>query len=343
MQNVSKLSQIKLVFGIPFHSMDFNEFTQMAGELVAAGGKHLFFTASLPWLLDCAKNPLLSPTDSDFILAADSNLVAMAEKLSVKIKMPLEYFEFPEQVARVCAHYGYSMMHVSETALKTDILVSDGYVPLSWELFTHFKTSGELDEIDARSIIESGNDSKPDIVLVTAPPTSISKFLPEIYKQLHDCVVICIPQDVDRNKIEEKIDNVFSPLLLMREELKFQEQLKQTCSVALPSSISYDDSETPAIIRILGTLDTQITAELIRMYEKMLARNLDITLDLSYTDAISHKGLEAVYYLIKKTKQVGKKTSIQAVCETIQNTFHQAGLANYINNFPGIMDDLNID
>lgn len=335
--------KIKLFFGIPFYSMDFNEFTQTIGELVTAGGKHLFFTASLPWLLDYAKSPQLCPTFSDFILAADSNVISMVDKLNGKIKMPMEYFEFPEQVARICAHYGYSMLHVSEANLKTDILVNDGYVPLSWELFTHFKTAGELDDIDAQSITESANNSRPDIVLITAPPESIRKYLPAIYKKLHDCVVICIPQDIDRNKIEEKIDNVFSPLLLLREESKFQDQLKKTDSTTLSSSVNNYDSLDAAIIEISGTLNTQISMELIDIVNGFLEKGMDIKLDLTSTNAISLAGLETIYFLNTKARLVGKKISIQSVPESIQNVFHQAGLANYIENFPGIIDELTLE
>ncbi|WP_027722621.1 STAS domain-containing protein [Maridesulfovibrio zosterae] len=340
MDNLSDISRIKLMFGIPFFSMDFTEFTQTIEELYKEGGKYLFFTASMPWLLDNAKNPLLCPVEADFILAADSNLIAIGHKLDIKIKMPLEYFEFPEQVARICAHYGYSMLHVSQTALKTDILVSDGYVPLSWNLFTHFKTTGKLDKIDARSIIDTANDSKPDIVLINAPPESFSKFLPAIYENINNCLIICIPQDVDRNKVEEKIDNVFSPMLLFREELQFQKQLKQTCLASLPSSITYDDSTDPAVIKITGTLNTQITAELIRMGEKLLESKLSIALDLSSTHAISAKGLEAVYYLVRKTAHADKDISIKSSSDQVRNTLHQSGLALFFKECPYIIEEL---
>ncbi|CCO24462.1 STAS domain-containing protein [Maridesulfovibrio hydrothermalis] len=337
MDSLNDYSQIRLIFGVPFFSMDFNELMQAIGDLAAAKSKNMFFAASTPWLLDMARNPLLCPVDADYILAADSTLIAMADKLSVKIKMPLEYFEFPEQVARICAHYGYSLLHVSDSALKTDILIRDGYVPLSWDLFTHFNISGSLDEIEARSIVASANDSKPDIVLISAPPESLHKFVPEIYKKLHDCLLICIPQDTDLNNITEKINNVFSPLLLTREESIFRDHLKQTSSIALPSTISCDETSDPVVIKISGTLNTDILPELIRVGTKKLDQGCNIALDLADTNAVSLKGIETLYFLIQEARQAGKRISMHDISDEISNIFHQAGIAAYIDNFPGII------
>lgn len=340
MENGYAPNRTRVSFGLPFFSMDFNELTLMIEELANARGSNLIFTASLPWLLDFSKNPLLCPAEADYILATDSNLTAILNKMGIKIKMPLEYFEFPEQIARICAHYGYSMMHVSETGLKSDILVSDGYVPLSWDLFTHFKTSGELDEIDARSIIDSARDSAPNILLLNAPPESLKNYAATIFSSLENCIMICVPQDEERNRVMEKLDNVLGPMLIMFEENDFIEQLKLSTSIALPSSISYNDSSDPASIKITGTLDRQTTSELLRMGNKLLDNGMDIDLDLSDTSAVSLKGIEAIYVLLRMTKQAGKKMSMSRISENIQNTLHRAGLAHFIESFPGIISEL---
>lgn len=340
MDNCHDLNSIKLAFGLPFFSMDFNELMLTTGELSAAGGKHLFFTASMPWLLDYAKNPILRPLEADYILAADSQLIAMADKIGVKLKMPLEYFEFPEQIARICAHYGYSLLHVSKTALKTDILVSDGYVPLSWDLFTHFKTSGELDEIDALSIVASATDSRPDIVIISAPPESLSRFIPEIYENLHECILLCIPQDVDRNKIEEKIDNVLSPQLLIQEELALHAKLKDSSAVSLSCAISSDNSDERTIIKIQGALNDQIIPELMNRGCRTLQQGRDINLDMSSTSAISLTGLETIHHLCRAAKKLGRKVSILDISEEIINIFHHSGLADCLDDFPGILCEL---
>ncbi|WP_419779465.1 anti-sigma factor antagonist [Maridesulfovibrio sp.] len=332
--------RIKLAFGIPFFNMDFNELMLTVGERAGAKEKTMIFAPSFPWLLDYAKLPHLCPDCADFILPADSALISMAEKAELRLKMPLEYFEFPEQIARICAHYGYSLFHISETALKTDILIRDGYVPLSWDLFTHFKTTGELDELDVKSITASTADLRPDIVLISAPPESIRKFVPQVYEQLHDCVLICIPQDVDKNKVEDKLDNIFIPLLLLREEINFLEELKRTASMALPSSVTADESCIPPKIEIHGTLDAGLIPDLIRIGTRMLNRNFSPALDLSQTHAASLKGLEALCFLSRKFHKADKKITMGDISAQLNNTIHSSGATYFYNDFPGIENKL---
>ncbi|WP_432736376.1 STAS domain-containing protein [Maridesulfovibrio sp. FT414] len=331
---------IKLAFGIPFYSIDFSGLMQEIGILSDKGGRHMFFAASMPWLMDYAKNPLLFPSGADYILAADSNLLNMLGRLDVKLKMPLEYFEFPEQIARICAHYGLSLMHVSESALKTDILVSDGFVPLSWELFTHFKTSGELDEIDARSIRESASDLNPAILLISAPPNSLHRFIPGIYAALDNCIVICIPQDEDKNRIVEKLDSVLVPTLLLRDELKFLNRLEHTVSMSLPSAVYSDETCHPASISVSGTLDAECVQEFLQAGNKLIDLKRDIALDLSGLHAVSRKGFEAIHMLRRKAQEAGLHVTTASISEQIQNSLHHAGLGYYLDDLPGILADM---
>ncbi|WP_421901736.1 anti-sigma factor antagonist [Maridesulfovibrio sp.] len=332
--------RIKLAFGIPFFNMDFNELMLTVGERAGAKEKTMIFAPSFPWLLDYAKSPNICPSCADFILPTDSEIINLAQKAEIKLKMPLEYFEFPEQIARICAHYGFSLLHVSESALKTDILVRDGFVPLSWDLFTHFKTTGDLDEIDIQSIVGSANNLHPDIVLISAPPESISSCIPKIYEQLPDCVLICIPQDVDKNKITDKLDNIFIPLLLLREEMNFHEEIKRTASMALPSSVSHDETSIPPKIEISGTLDAGIVPDLMRTGSRMLERNFIPALDLSNTNAASIKGMEALCFLSRKFREAGKDIAISEISNNLQNTLHRSGAMKYFENYPGIQNEL---
>nr|WP_203544871.1 anti-sigma factor antagonist [Desulfovibrio sp. JC010] len=320
--------------------MDFNELMLTVGERAGAKEKTMIFAPSFPWMLDYAKSPSLCPFTADFILPADSSLVSMADKAGIKLKMPLEYFEFPEQIARICAHYGYSLLHISETALKTNILVRDGFVPLSWDLFTHFKTTGELDDIDVQSICGSANNLRPDIVLISARADSIRSCIPKIYEQLHDCVLICIPHDVDKNKFEDKLDNIFTPLLLLREEMNFLENLKAKSALALPSSVSHDESSIPPKIEIQGTLDTALIPDLLRTGTRMLKRNFSPALDLSETRNASLKGLEALNFLSRKFREAGKKITISDVSPELNKTIHHTGAAVLFDKFPGIQNEL---
>ncbi|NDV23458.1 anti-sigma factor antagonist [Desulfovibrio sp. JC022] len=332
--------RIKLAFGIPFFNMDFNELMLTVGERAGAKEKTMIFAPSFPWLMDYAKYPNLCPDCADFILPTDSEMVSLAEKAEIKLKMPLEYFEIPEQIARICAHYGFSLLHVSESALKTDILIRDGYVPLSWDLFTNFKTTGDLDEIDIQSIVGSANNLRPDIVLISAPPESISSCVPKIYEQLHNCVLICVPQDMDKNKVADKLDNIFIPLLLLREEINFLDEIKRKASMALPSSVRFDESSIPPTITISGTLDAGITPDLIRTGTRMLKRNFSPALDLSATHATSVKGMEALCFLSRKFRDAGKKLRISEISDELQNTLHSSGVLSYFVDYPGILDDL---
>ena len=332
--------RIKLAFGIPFFNMDFNELMLTVGERAGAKEKTMIFAPSFPWLLDYAKSPNICPGSADFILPTDSEIISLAQKAEIKLKMPLEYFEFPEQIARICAHYGFSLLHVSEGALKTDILVRDGFVPLSWDLFTHFKTTGDLDEIDIQSIVGSANNLRPDIVLISAPPESISSCIPKIYEQLPDCVLICIPQDVDTNKIADKLDNIFIPLLLLREEINFHEEIKRSASMALPSSVSHDETNIPPKIEISGTLDAGIVPDLLRTGNRMLERNFVPALDLSNTNAASIKGMEALCFLSRKFRAAGKEIAISKISNNLQNYLHRSGAMKYFEDYPGIQNEL---
>ncbi|ACS79863.1 STAS domain-containing protein [Maridesulfovibrio salexigens] len=331
--------RIKLAFGIPFFNMDFNELMLTVGERAGAKDKTMIFAPSFPWMLDYAKSPHICPFYADFILPTDSEIINLAQKAEIKLKMPLEYFEFPEQIARICAHYGFSLLHVSENALKTDILVRDGYVPLSWDLFTHFKTTGDLDEIDIQSIVGSANNLQPDIVLISAPPESISSSIPKIYEQLPDCVLICIPHDIDKNKIADKMDNIFIPLLLLRDEINYLEEIKRTASMSLPSSVSFDESCTPPSITISGTLDTGTAPDLIRTGIRMLERNFVPTLDLSKTDSASVKGMEALCFLSRRFREAGKKITINEISDNLQNALHRSGSMTCFADYPGISDE----
>ncbi|WP_320175732.1 anti-sigma factor antagonist [Maridesulfovibrio sp.] len=332
--------RIKLAFGIPFFNMDFNELMLTVGDRAGAKEKTMIFAPSFPWLLDYAKYPHICPFYADFILPTDSEIISLAQKAEIKLKMPLEYFEFPEQIARICAHYGYSLLHVSESALKTDILVRDGYVPLSWDLFTHFKTTGDLDEIDIQSIVGSANNLHPDIVLISAPPESISSCIPKIYKQLPDCVLICIPQDVDKNKIADKLDNIIIPQLLLRDEINYLEEIKRTASLSLPSSVSFDETSIPPSITISGTLDAGTATDLIRTGNRMLKRNFAPKLDLSKTDAASIKGMEALCFLSRKFREAGKDITIGEISNNLQNNLHRSGAMTCFTAYPGIYDEL---
>ncbi|WP_320008411.1 anti-sigma factor antagonist [Maridesulfovibrio sp.] len=328
--------RIKLAFGIPFFNMDFNELMLTVGGLAGAKEKTMIFAPSFPWLMDYAKLPHLCPTCADFILPSDSALISMAEKAELKLKMPLEYFELPEQIARICAHYGYSLFHISKTALKTDILIRDGYVPLSWDLFTHFKTAGELDELDVKSITASTADLKPDIVLISAPPESIGKYIQQIYEQIHDCVMICIPQDIDKNRITDKLENIFIPLLLLREEINFLEELKRTTAIALPSSVTADETSIPPKIAVTGTLDAELIPDLIRIGTRMLNRNFSPALDLSQTHAASIGGLESLCFLSRKFREANKKVTISDISPQLNNIIHSSGATYFYEDFPGI-------
>ncbi|WP_321403978.1 STAS domain-containing protein [Maridesulfovibrio sp.] len=328
--------RIKLAFGIPFFNIDFNELMHAVGEKAGAKEKTMIFAPSFPWLLDYAKAPHLCPDYADFILATDSELVNLAKKSDIKLKMPLEYFELPEQIARICAHYGYSLLHISETALKTDILVRDGFVPLSWDLFTHFKTTGELDDIDVQSIIGSANNLRPDIVLISARPDSICCCLPKIYEHMHDCVLICIPQDVDKNRIADKVDNIITPLMLLREEIDLLDEIKQTASLALQSSIRTDETCIPAKIEISGTLDAGLIPDLLRTGTRMLDRNFSPALDLSNTHAASVKGMEALCFLGRKFHEAGKKITISKISPALSNNMHRSGAMYFFADVPGI-------
>lgn len=332
--------RIKLAFGIPFFNMDFNELMLTVGERAGAKEKTMFFAPSFPWMLDYAKSPHICPHCADFILPADSELISMAEKAEVKLKMPLEYFEFPEQIARICAHYGFSLLNVSENALKSDILIRDGYVPLSWDLFTQFQTTGVLDELDVKSIVGTANTLNPDIVLISAPPESISRHIQNIYDQLDDCVLICIPQDVEKNKVADKFDNIFTPLLLLREEINYLEEIKRAASMSLPSSVSHDESSIPPAIKISGTLDAGIIPDLIRIATRMLERNFIPALDLSKTNAASIKGMEALCFLNRKFRDAEKEITISEISDALQNTLHRSGALSQFADFPGIQDEL---
>lgn len=332
--------RIKLAFGIPFFNMDFNELMLTVGERAGAKKKTMFFAPSFPWMLDYAKSPHICPHFTDFILPADSGLISMAEKAEIKLKMPLEYFEFPEQIARICAHYGFSLLNVSENALKSDILIRDGYVPLSWDLFTQFQTTGDLDELDVKSIVGTANTLNPDIVLISAPPESIGHYIKNIYDQLGDCVLICIPQDVEKNKAADKFDNIFTPLLLLREEINHLEKIKRAASMALPSSVSHDESSIPPVLEISGTLDAGIIPDLIRIATRMLERNFIPALDLSKTNAASLKGMEALYFLNRKFRDAKKEITISKISDGLQNTLHRSGALIQFADFPGIQDKL---
>lgn len=332
--------RIKLAFGIPFFNMDFNELMLTVGKRAGAQEKTMIFAPSFPWLLDYAKSPNICPNCADFVLATDSELVNLAQKAKIKLKMPLEYFEFPEQIARICAHYGFSLLHISETALKTDILIRDGYVPLSWDLFTHFKTTGDLDEIDVQSIVGTANNLQSDIVLISAPPESINSCIPKIYEQLHDCVLICIPQDMDKNKFADKLDNILIPLLLLHEEINFLQKTAHIAQISLTSSITHDESSIPPIIKVSGTLDEGTIPDFLRAGLRMLKRNFSPALDLSETHAISIKGTEALCFLSRKCREAGKKITINKISPALTNNLHRSGALVYFADYPEIIDEL---
>ncbi|WP_319759606.1 STAS domain-containing protein [Maridesulfovibrio sp.] len=332
--------RIKLAFGIPFFNMDFNELMLTVGEKAGIKDKSMIFAPSFPWMLDYAKHPDFCPFTADFILPADSSLLAIAEKAGIKLKMPIEYFEFPEQIARICAHYGFSMLHVSETALKTDILVRDGFVPLSWDLFTHFKTAGELDELDAQSIVASANDLQPDIVLISAPPESIGRHLADIYNELNGGMLICIPQDLDKNKFTDKMENILTPLLLLRDEINFLEDLSRKRTLSMGSSVNYTETCIPPRIEIIGVLDEDLAPELLRAGMRMLKRNFSPALDLSETSGATLTGLETLCFLSRKFREQGKNITISNISDNFTNIIHKTGATVIFNDFPGIINDL---
>ncbi|WP_320169746.1 STAS domain-containing protein [Maridesulfovibrio sp.] len=338
MENHPDNNEVRLAFGLPFHSMDFNDLMLTIGKLPDQNRCRMFFTVSRPWLMAYAGNPLLCPSGADLILAADSNLAGMLAQVGVKIKMPLEYFEFPEQIARICAHYGFSMLHVSDTALKTDILVSDGYVPLSWELFTNFRTSGKLDQADAESITASARDLNPDIILLCAPPESLGLYAASIFNNLKKGIMICVPQDTDRNRFLEKMEYILTPSLLIREEQNFIAKLEQTTTLPLPSSILADSSQ-PNIIKISGILDSSNSEDLIQAVKPALEQHSSAVLDFSETTALSRQGLESIYSALRLAAETGSSLEAQAVPEQIQNTLHRAGLAHFMEGIPGILSE----
>ncbi|OEU65249.1 MAG: hypothetical protein BA863_08360 [Desulfovibrio sp. S3730MH75] len=339
MDNFIESRQIKIAFGIPFDSLDFHELLVAVGELVESRRKKFIFAVSAPWLLEYGRNPLNRLDDTDIFLATDSTLTGMARKHGQNIKMPMEYFEFPEQIATICAHYGHSLLHVSATSLKTDILVADGYIPLSLDLFTNFKISGELDEKQKDSIVSAAANLNPDIILISASPNDLRTFVPEIYKNMPNCLLICTPSDEVKCKLKDKISNILSPLLLMRQETLFLQHIKESYSISVPSSISYDDKKEHAVIQVSGALSSAIIPELGRMGKKMLQQDMDIELDLSKTTAISIKGLEAIFYLNRICSHYNKKVSIQHISPEVLTLMHQSGIASFFKDLPGIAED----
>ncbi|MBI9111319.1 STAS domain-containing protein [Maridesulfovibrio ferrireducens] len=343
MNNFIESRQIRVAFGIPFDSLDFHELLVAVGELAASGNKHFIFAASTPWLLEYGRNPLNRLDETDMFLAADSTLTKMAEKIGRTIKMPMEYFEFPEQVALICAHYGLSLLHISTTALKTDILVRDGYVPLSWDLFTNFKISDSLDEKHKESIISSAISLKPDIILISASPDDLREFIPEIYKKIPNCLLICTPKDEKNSKFKDKIRNIISSFILIQQEALLLKRIDESCSSSAPSSISYDDKKEQAIIKISGVLNSRIVPELRRMGKKMLHKNKDLGLDLSKTTALSINGLESIVYLNRIFTCADQNLFIKAISPEALMLFHQSGIASFFEDFPGITDETNIE
>ena len=343
MNSFIESSQIRIAFGIPFDSLDFHELLVAVGELVASGNKHFIFAASFPWILEYGRNPLNRLNETDIFIAADSTIIGLAEKLGQTIKMPIEYFEFPEQIALICAHYGFSLLHVSSTALKTDILVRDGYVPLSWDLFTNFKISDSLDEKHKDSIISSAVSSNPDVILISASPEDLRSFIPEIHKNIPNCLLVCTPKDETKSTLSGKIRNIISPLVLASQETCLLKHMNEACANSIQSSVSYDDKSEQSVIRISGVLSSRVISDLRRIGIKILRTDKNPELDLSTTTAISIKGLEELFYLNRLFKAAEKKPVIRAISPKALTLFHQSGIASFFDNIPGIIDDMNTD
>ncbi|SME92928.1 STAS domain-containing protein [Desulfovibrio gilichinskyi] len=343
MNNFIESSQIRIAFGIPFDSLDFHELLVAVGELAASGKKHFIFAASFPWILEYGRNPLNRLNETDIFIAADSNIIGLAEKLGQTIKMPIEYFEFPEQIALICAHYGFRLLHVSSTALKTDILVRDGYVPLSWDLFTNFKISDCLDEKHKDSIISSAVSSKPDIILISASPDNLRTYIPEIHKNIPNCLLICTPKDETRSTLSDRIRNIISPLILARQETCLLRHMTESCANSIQSSVSYDDKSEQSVIRVSGVLSSRVVSDLRRIGKKVFRTGKNLELDLSSTTAVSIKGLEEIFYLHRLFKNAGKKFFIREISPEALTLFHQSGIASFFDNIPGIADDMDIE
>ena len=176
--------------------------------------------------------------------------------------------------------------------------------------------------------------------MLTATTKSLHKFLPQIYAQLSECILICIPQDAGTKSFEDKIEDILSPMLLARKEKNFQKELQRKCLLTSQATLTSNENKNPAEISITGRLSSQISPELTQLGQAVFDAGQDIELNLSETIAISRNGLNAIFTMKSDADRAGKNITISAVHESIQNDLHQAGLAHFFKIFPPILDEL---